>query len=91
MSAKSVHALRSLAIGFALAGLVASSYQLVTTRPLNFRLVGHPEPTKAVATVPMLVLAAPFVIARKHDAGPDARASACRVRRAWRCSPVSGA
>jgi len=87
-----VHSLRSLAIGFAVAGLIASSFQLVTARPLNFRFLSHPEPTTAVAAVPMLVLAAPFVIARKRDPEPGARASGCRVHRAWRrCSSASGA
>jgi hypothetical protein len=91
MSPKSVHLLVSLAIGFAAAGLTASSYQLATTRSLSLQLGSHPEHTTAVAAVPMLVLVAPFVIVRKHDPGPDARAAACRVRRAWRCSPDSGA
>jgi hypothetical protein len=69
MSPESVHSLLSLAIGFALAGLIASSYQLVTTRPLSFRLVSHPARTTAVAAVPMLVLAAPFIIMRNTIRG----------------------
>src|SRR5262245_34815574 len=92
MAPKSLHSLRSLAIGFVAAGLIAGSFQLVTTRSLNFRFLSHPEPTTAVAAVPMLVLAAPFVIARKSAPEPAARASACRVHRAWRrCSSASGA
>jgi hypothetical protein len=62
MSPDSVPSLLALAIGFAVAGLIASSYQLATARPLSFRLLNHPERTRAAAAVPMLVLAAPFII-----------------------------
>jgi Family of unknown function (DUF6949) len=69
MSPESVQSLLSLAIGFAVAGLIASSYQLATTRPLSFRLFAHPERATAVAAVPMLVLAAPFIIMRNTIRG----------------------
>jgi Family of unknown function (DUF6949) len=64
-----MQSLLSLAIGFAVAGLIASSYQLATTRPLSFRLFSHPERTIAAAAVPMLVLAAPFIIMRNTIRG----------------------
>ena len=64
MSPESLQLLLSLAIGFAVAGLIASSYQLATTRPLSFRLFNHPERAVAAASVPMLVMAAPFLIMR---------------------------
>jgi uncharacterized protein DUF6949 len=69
MSPESMQSLLSLAIGFAVAGLIASSYQLVTTQPLSFRLFGHRERTLAVAAVPILVLAAPFIIMRNTIRG----------------------
>jgi uncharacterized membrane protein len=64
VSPESVQLLLSLAIGFAVAGLIASSYQLATTRPLSFRLFSHPERMIAAAAVPILVMAAPFIIMR---------------------------
>jgi hypothetical protein len=70
MSPECVQSLLSLAIGFAVAGLIASSYQLATTRPLSFQLFSHPErTTAAAAAVPMLVLAAPFIIMRNTFRG----------------------
>ncbi len=69
MSPECVQSLLSLAIGFAVAGLIASSYQLATTRPLSFQLFSHPERTTAAAAVPMLVLAAPFIIMRNTIRG----------------------
>jgi hypothetical protein len=69
MSPESMQLLLSLAIGFAVAGLVASSYQLATARPLSFRLFSHPVRTVAAASVPMLVMAAPFIIMRNTIRG----------------------
>jgi hypothetical protein len=69
MTPESMQLLLSLAIGFAVAGLIASSYQLATTQPLSFRLVSHPERTVAAASVPMLVMAAPFLIMRSTIRG----------------------
>jgi hypothetical protein len=64
MSVAFVQSLLSLAIGFASAGLIASTYQLATERPLSFRLFGQPERTRALAAVPLLVFGAPFIILR---------------------------
>jgi hypothetical protein len=69
MSPETVQSLLSLAIGFAVAGLIASSYQLATERPLSFQLFSHPERTIAAASVPMLVMAAPFIIMRNTVRG----------------------
>jgi len=56
MSPESVQSLIVVLIGFAVAGLLASGYQLVTERPLSFRLLnGGAKP---------LTFAAPFVIMR---------------------------
>jgi hypothetical protein len=52
----------SLAIGFAVAGFIASGYQLWTERPLSFRVMTEPETRVALASVPLLVFAAPFII-----------------------------
>jgi hypothetical protein len=64
MSAEAVQSFFALAIGFALAGLLASAYQAATSRPASFRLLqGGPHPA-TFAAVPFLVFAAPFIIMR---------------------------
>jgi hypothetical protein len=59
-----LQAFLTLAIGFAVAGLFAQAYQLVTARPLSFRVAAETERTEALGTVPILVIAAPFLIMR---------------------------
>ncbi|BAT60153.1 hypothetical protein GJW-30_1_02689 [Variibacter gotjawalensis] len=54
----------SLAIGFAVAGFIATGYQAYTERPLSFRLMTEAETGEALAAVPLLVFAAPFIIMR---------------------------
>jgi cytochrome c oxidase assembly factor CtaG len=68
---ESVQSLLSLALGFAIAGALASAYQLATSRPLSFRLFKHPLRILAVASVPLLVFAAPFVIMRNAIRGKE--------------------
>ncbi len=68
---ESVQALLSLALGFAVAGALASAYQLATSHPLTFKLFKHPLRTLAVASVPLLVFAAPFVIMRNAIRGQE--------------------
>ena len=64
MSAESVQSLIVLLIGFAVAGSLATGYQLVTERPLSFRLLNRgPQPVTFLA-IPVLTFAAPFVIMR---------------------------
>jgi nicotinamide riboside transporter PnuC len=64
MSPETVQSFLTLAIGFALAGLLSSGYQAATSRPASFRLLaGGPHPT-VFAAVPFLVFAAPFIIMR---------------------------
>jgi len=53
-----------LMIGFAVAGALASGYQLVTARPASFNIFGDGTRPAAVAQVPFLVFAAPFIIMR---------------------------
>ena len=64
MSAESVQSFFALAIGFALAGLLASGYQAATSRPASFRLLSRGPHPAAFAAVPVLVFAAPFIIMR---------------------------
>ena len=71
MSPDDVKSLLLLAIGFSLAGAIATAYQLATARPLSFRLSTQPTKALALASVPMLVLAAPFIIMRNTLRGID--------------------
>jgi hypothetical protein len=58
----SLHSLLALAIGFAVAGLLSSGYQLLTLRPASFRLLHEAGRNVALAAVPFLLFAAPFII-----------------------------
>jgi len=69
MSPESVHMIFALAIGFAFAGTLATGYQLVTSRVLNFRVLeSGPKPSTFMA-VPILAFAAPFLIMRNTIRG----------------------
>ena len=63
MSPESLHTLLTLAFGFSVAGMLASFYQLVTTRPASFRLLGQAR-ALAIAFLPFLMFTAPFIIMR---------------------------
>jgi len=64
MSLESLQSVIVLLIGFSVAGSLASGYQLVTERPLSFRLLNAgPAPVTFLA-IPVLTFAAPFVIMR---------------------------
>ena len=52
------------AIGFALAGMLASGYQVWAQRPAGFGLLNEGVVPKAFAAVPFLMFAAPFIIMR---------------------------
>jgi hypothetical protein len=54
----------ALALGFAFAGLLSSGYQLLTLQPASFRLLHEGERNRALAAVPFLLFAAPFIIIR---------------------------
>jgi hypothetical protein len=60
----SVHSLLSLAVGFALAGALANGYQLLTEKQASFLLLGEGERSQALAAVPFVIFAAPFLIMR---------------------------
>lgn len=64
MSPQALQSIVVLLIGFSVAGLLASGYQLLTERPLSFRLLnGGAQPVTFLA-IPVLTFAAPFVIMR---------------------------
>jgi hypothetical protein len=66
--ADSVHSLLALALGFGVAGLLSSGYQLLTLQPASFRLL-YEERKAALAAVPFLLFAAPFIIIRNTVRG----------------------
>src|SRR6185295_21244 len=64
MSPESVQSFIVLLIGFAVAGSLATGYQVVTERPLSFRLLNEGARLVTVLAIPVLTFAAPFVIMR---------------------------
>ena len=65
----SARSLVELALGFAVAGMLCSGYQLLTLQPASFRLLHEPERNRALAAVPFLLFAAPFIIIRNTVRG----------------------
>jgi len=65
----SLHSFLALAIGFAVAGLLSSGYQALTAQPASFGLLEQGERKQALAAVPFLMFAAPFIIVRNTIAG----------------------
>jgi hypothetical protein len=63
-----LEALRSLVIGFAFAGLLASAFELFTARRADFALL-QSGGMAAVASVPVVVFSAPFLIIRNTVRG----------------------
>jgi hypothetical protein len=63
MTWDSLESLVLLAIGFAVAGMIASGYKLLTTRQLTFELIAGGA-LAALPALPMLAFAAPFIIMR---------------------------
>ncbi len=63
MSISAFQSLVVLALGFAVAGLVANGYQMVTRRPASFEELSRRDArVRALASIPFLVFAAPFII-----------------------------
>jgi hypothetical protein len=56
-------AFQSLLFGFALAGLVATGFEVLTRRQASFRLLEEGGPA-ALASVPLVVFSAPFILLR---------------------------
>ena len=64
MAPDSLQSFIALAIGFAVAGMVSSGYQLIASKPASFQLLKREPQGSALAAVPLLVFAAPFIIMR---------------------------
>jgi hypothetical protein len=64
MSPDALNSLFALCIGFALAGALTSGYQTLARRPAGFGLLQDGVVPRALAAVPFLVFAAPFIIMR---------------------------
>lgn len=69
MAPDSLQSLVTLAIGFAVAGLLADGFELLTARPLSFHLMAQNARGRALGAVPLLVFAAPFLIMRNTVRG----------------------
>ena len=67
--ANSLHSLLSLALGFAVAGVLAHGYQAVTEQPASFQMIEHIPRHQALAALPFLIFAAPFIIMRNTIRG----------------------
>lgn len=64
MSPDALNSFFSLSIGFAIAGALASGYQVFVKRPAGFGLLQQGVAARAFAAVPFLIFAAPFIIMR---------------------------
>ena len=69
MTPESVQMLFALALGFAVAGLCSSGYQLATSRLPSFSQLSAGPGAAALAAIPLLVLSAPFLIMRNTVLG----------------------
>jgi hypothetical protein len=69
MTPESLQMLLALALGFAVAGLSSSAYKLATSRLPSFSLLSTGPKPSAYAAVPLLMLAAPFLIMRNTILG----------------------
>jgi hypothetical protein len=69
MSPEALQSLFALALGFAVAGLTASAYQLATRSVASFRLLHRGPHARRFAAIPLLVFAAPFIIMRNAIRG----------------------
>ena len=69
MTPQSLQMLLALALGFAVAGLFSSASQLATSRLPSFSLLSTGPSPQAFAAVPLLMVAAPFLIMRNTILG----------------------
>ncbi len=63
-----LESLHALALGFAFAGLLASGFELMTERRASFHLLATGG-VAALASVPVVVFSAPFIILRNTVRG----------------------
>lgn len=80
MSAEALQSIYFLLLGFSVAGALATGYQFLTARPASFNIFGDGTGPAAVAHVPFLAFAAPFIMVR----------DAIRVRRSGAENFVAG-
>jgi hypothetical protein len=64
VSPESLQSFFALVVGFAVAGLLTSGYQLVMKKPVTFGLLQHGPRFAALSAVPVLMFAAPLIIIR---------------------------
>ncbi|HEY6833958.1 MAG TPA: hypothetical protein VI251_15870 [Pseudolabrys sp.] len=64
MTPEALQNLLALALGFAMAGLFSSAYQLITSRLPTFGLLSSGPSATTLAAVPLLIVSAPFLIMR---------------------------
>jgi hypothetical protein len=69
MTPESVQMLFALAIGFAVAGMLSSGYRVVTDRLPSFNQLSSGPAPATFAVIPLLVVAAPFLIMRNTILG----------------------
>jgi hypothetical protein len=86
----SIQTVLALAIGFALAGLLSTGYQLFTERPASLRLIQCGPSLEAFVAIPFLVFAAPFLIVRDVVRGGAAEAPLHRFELAMLAGIAAG-
>lgn len=64
MTPESLQSVLALVLGFAVAGMLSSAYRLATSRLPSFGLLSAGPSPRTFAAVPLLMLAAPFLIMR---------------------------
>jgi hypothetical protein len=68
LDSDTLHAFQALVLGFAFAGFVASAFEMFTERRASFHLL-ETGGILAVASVPVIVFSAPFIILRNTIRG----------------------
>ncbi len=58
----------AIILGFALAGVVASTFQMLTHKPLSFKMLSN-KGSYSVAFLPLLAISAPVIILRNSARG----------------------
>ena len=69
MPPESFQLLIALALGFAVGGVCSTGYQLVTSHLPSFSLLSRGPSAATLASVPLLLLSAPFLIMRNTIRG----------------------
>jgi hypothetical protein len=69
MTPEQIQSFLVLTIGFAVAGAIATGYQVITSQRATFRLLQRGPRASTFAAVPFLVFAAPYIIMRNTIRG----------------------